>query len=289
VPNSEIVRLVLGVSSVTGVVSLFGYLYFLLHVRSTASSVRNVLEGEGVFNAEQVAKILEQFQDDAKRLEALKAVTKYSTVRARELLAKVENNVDLTAFEHLSFHRRKRALATSAIVFSCLAVLAGAVEVFRAAYPQAQHSNFPALGSTGNEQQQNPSVPSETRSVPQNTPVSSTGTVIGSPGIASAPKCQEVPQKSLKKTVKTHVERPVDNIDKRATVTEILQELATAELKRSCTSISGGTGRLGESEFDTRGLLEDGRLIRLFTDATSVCRWHEPVEPSCPPRVDGHN
>jgi len=83
-----------------------------------------LLEGETLFNAEQVLKILSQFQDDASRLEALKTLTRYDGSKARALLAKVKNNVDIKQVTQISSKHYRQLSLASAVVFLLLAALA---------------------------------------------------------------------------------------------------------------------------------------------------------------------
>ena len=89
-----------GISGLFGLLALitYGYLYFSL--KAARRSVSNVIGGEQLFNADQVLAILAQFKDDhPSRLEALKVLTRYDTSQARQLLTKIEGNIDVNKVE----------------------------------------------------------------------------------------------------------------------------------------------------------------------------------------------
>lgn len=74
-PSANILSLITGISSFLGLLGFLAYLYFLLQNRRTERSVREIVEGEGLFNANQVLEILKEFRDDTQRLKALKHLT----------------------------------------------------------------------------------------------------------------------------------------------------------------------------------------------------------------------
>lgn len=86
--STEILNVVMGASSFLGIAGLIAYLYFTLQIRKAEFSVRGLLDGESLFNAAQVLKVLAQFQDDSSRLVALKALTDYDTTKAVSILQK---------------------------------------------------------------------------------------------------------------------------------------------------------------------------------------------------------
>lgn len=123
-PTSDILKVVTGVSSFLGLAGLIAYLYFTLQFRRAEYSIRGLLEGETLFNAEQVLKILSQFQDDKSRLDALKALTNYDVSRAGALLKKVRGNVDVARLTQISSKHYRQLAIVSAIFFLILAVVA---------------------------------------------------------------------------------------------------------------------------------------------------------------------
>ena len=123
-PTTEGLSLVIGVSTFLGLLGLLAYLYFLQQFRHVERSVRQLVEGEGLFNANQVLRILEQFKGDAARLEALKALAHYDTNKAQGILTKIKENVDVTRLQRLSIGHYRYVAAVSAVVFLVLAALA---------------------------------------------------------------------------------------------------------------------------------------------------------------------
>jgi hypothetical protein len=119
----DVIRVVAGVSSFFGVLSVLAYLYFVAQARSAERSVRDIIEGEGLFNSDQVVNILAQFTSDARRLEALKEIAHYGTTKAASILEKIKSNVDLGQFNRDRLTWRLRQLSLTAAFFLALAVL----------------------------------------------------------------------------------------------------------------------------------------------------------------------
>ncbi len=67
----QILTIVTGISGIFGLLGLLAYLYFKLQISRAERSIREIVEGEGLFNAELVVEILKQFTDDDARLEIL--------------------------------------------------------------------------------------------------------------------------------------------------------------------------------------------------------------------------
>jgi len=68
-------------------------------VESSERSIRQVVEGEGLFNADQILQILREVKDDTARLEALKTFANISNQTAERVYSKIKNNVDLVQLE----------------------------------------------------------------------------------------------------------------------------------------------------------------------------------------------
>jgi hypothetical protein len=121
-PSAEVLQVIAGVSSFVGFCSLLAYLYFVLQLRKAETSVRQILEGDGIFNSSrQVVELLAQFGDDQQRLEALREITRYSGAQANALLEKVKGNVDLSRFGSAMALRRQHRLGITAGLFLVLA------------------------------------------------------------------------------------------------------------------------------------------------------------------------
>lgn len=113
-----------GISSFLGLLGLLAYLYYLLQDRRAEQSVREIVEGEGLFNANQVLKILKQFKEDAKRLEALKHLTNLDAGKVSAFLEKIKSNVDVNKLQTLSSRHQSNRLGFSALMFLALALAA---------------------------------------------------------------------------------------------------------------------------------------------------------------------
>lgn len=123
-PTASVLSIIVGVSGFIGLLSLLAYLTFIFKVRQLERSVRQTIEGEGLFNANQIIRILEQFKDDhAARLAAIRELARVDTGKAEALLLKVKDNVDIGQLAKLSNSRFRVAAGILAIVFLALAVL----------------------------------------------------------------------------------------------------------------------------------------------------------------------
>lgn len=121
--NHQILAIVTGISGLFSLMGLFSYLYFQLQVSRAERSVREVVEGEGLFNANQVLEILKQFSDDNARLEALKAITHHDGAKARNILTKVQASVDIERLTSISGSNYRNISKATASVFSVFAVI----------------------------------------------------------------------------------------------------------------------------------------------------------------------
>lgn len=143
--------IVVGVSGFVGFASLLAYLYVLIQSRAVESSVRRSLEGDNLFNADQVLSILSQFRDDDARVKALQALTHYDASRAQALLEKVKSNVDLNRLNSNSLKHTRHALAMAAVVFLSLAYLVYAF--YKPPVAPASVSEAPAASPTSSRVQ----------------------------------------------------------------------------------------------------------------------------------------
>lgn len=121
--NPQILTVVTGISGIFGLMGLLSYLYFQLQISRAERSVREVVEGEGLFNADQVVEILKQFSDDAARLEALKTFTHHDGTKAKNILTKVTANVDVERLTNISSRNYRNISKATALVFSVFAVI----------------------------------------------------------------------------------------------------------------------------------------------------------------------
>lgn len=124
--SPPLVGILASVSSVLGLIAILAYWYYLLQRQNTERSARQLIEGEGIFNADQIVAILAQFADDGSRLEALKALAQYDAAKARSLLRKIQSRIDLRRLhDDLNRARRRRLLAAGIVLLGfgmlCLA------------------------------------------------------------------------------------------------------------------------------------------------------------------------
>ncbi len=121
--NPQILTIVTGISGIFGLLGLMAYLFFQQQVSRAEQSVREIVEGEGLFNASQVLEILKQFSDDTARLEALKALTHHDGAKANNILTKVNANVDIKSLANISHHNYRTASKITASIFSVIAIV----------------------------------------------------------------------------------------------------------------------------------------------------------------------
>ena len=119
-PDLQIVQAVTSISSVLGLLGLLAYLYFLQQQRSAVRSVREVVGGNRPYLSVQIVEILQTFDTDAARIEALKLVTHSETADAEQLLEKVKANVDVEKLSRLSSKHYLKAAGTTGFAFALI-------------------------------------------------------------------------------------------------------------------------------------------------------------------------
>lgn len=122
--DPKLIEVLSGVSTLLGLLSLLAFFYLHLLLNRAERSVQELIGGENLFNAKQVLIIIEKFHDEQKRLEALKTLTAYDKARARDLLDKVKNNVDVHRLSLMSLGRYHKIAAICAAFFLVLAGIA---------------------------------------------------------------------------------------------------------------------------------------------------------------------
>ena len=146
--TAGLVSVVASVSSLTSLLALLGYWYYSWQIQSTATSVRQVIEGDRQFDAHAVIGILAQFDTDHARLRALEALTHSSSSAASALLRKVKANVDLRQFSRGGWDFKRRQSAHLAIFFFALSVASVAYYFYGDAHflptPTVRMGNDPA-------------------------------------------------------------------------------------------------------------------------------------------------
>lgn len=124
-PSVELILALTGVTSVLGVIALAAYFYLLQKMRalegSEFKSVREIVEGEGIFKADQVIQILRTFDGDKARLAALKELAKVqnqSTEGASRVYGKIKNEINVSELEKQRFmHIRRITLGAAPFFF----------------------------------------------------------------------------------------------------------------------------------------------------------------------------
>ena len=124
-PSVEAILALTGASSVLGVIALAAYLYLFQKIKalegSEFRSVREIVEGEGIFKAEQVIQILQTFAGDDARLAALKELAKVqnrSTEGASRVYGKIKDEINVNELEKQRFvHIRRLTLGAAPFFF----------------------------------------------------------------------------------------------------------------------------------------------------------------------------
>jgi len=98
-------------------------LFYQIQINSAERSIRQVVEGEGILKADQVIEILKQFTSDEARLEALKALTGHDETKAKSILTKVKNNVDIESYTKVSGSNYRSAFLVSGVLLLVIALV----------------------------------------------------------------------------------------------------------------------------------------------------------------------
>jgi hypothetical protein len=124
---STILMYAAGVTTILSLLAFLGGLYAWLQSQKRERSLVDIVKGEGIVQGESVVGILEQFESDDARLNALQHVLGYSKDRAADVLLKVKPNVDvgkLFRVNELQLQRRFLITGLVLIILAGLAVLA---------------------------------------------------------------------------------------------------------------------------------------------------------------------
>ena len=95
-------------SSSLGFLSLLAYFFVSIRISSTERSVREIIEGEGFFNADQILKILRAFKDENTRLKALVNLTNHEREKIKEMLEKINHNIGIERLQQSSYRHQQQ-------------------------------------------------------------------------------------------------------------------------------------------------------------------------------------
>jgi len=121
----ELVLALTGATSVLGVIALAGNFYLFLKIRaieaSEYKSVREAIEGEGLFKADQVPAILQAFES-GDRLDVLKVLAKVqSSQGTSRVYDKIRDEIDINQREKQRFNHIRRITFSAAPFFFLIA------------------------------------------------------------------------------------------------------------------------------------------------------------------------
>lgn len=123
----QILTVVTSTSGIIGFFSLLAYLYFHFQIKQITQaerSIKGIVEGDGLFNADQVLEILRDFKDEAKRIEALIALTNHSSESAQRIYDKIKGRIDVSQIPSKPNKASESASLAAASFFISLAILA---------------------------------------------------------------------------------------------------------------------------------------------------------------------
>jgi hypothetical protein len=129
----EMVAVLTGATGAMGAIALIAYFYLVQKIRtlegSEFKSVKQIVEGEGIFAADQVIHILNTFETDASRLSALRElakVQKRSADGASRLYDKIKKGIDVTEVQRQRYaHLRRLAIGVAPFFFVMALTAAG--------------------------------------------------------------------------------------------------------------------------------------------------------------------
>jgi hypothetical protein len=133
----EVLSVLTATTGAIGVISLALYFYTFEKIRAlTASegSVKEIIQGEGLFQPEQVILILKEFTTDDARLEALKQLAKVHRIseeKAGRVYDVIRKNVDVSAFQNERYRDIQVVTAKVGPFFAFLAIIAVTYDIAR--------------------------------------------------------------------------------------------------------------------------------------------------------------
>jgi hypothetical protein len=121
--SPQIVQVLAGTSSVLGLLAVAAYFVFQMQSRTAERSVREIVEGDPLFDAAQVVKILAQFGDDERRLKALEILAHHDRGRAQHLLNKIKDDVDVNRLNRTGLEHQRRTLLIAGAALMVLGLM----------------------------------------------------------------------------------------------------------------------------------------------------------------------
>ncbi len=127
----EMVAVLTGATGAMGLIALFAYFYLFQKIRALESSefksVKEIVEGEGIFNADQVIHILNTFETDTSRLAALRELAKVQARSAdgtSRLYGKIKQGISVTELQKERYAHLRRLTIGVAPFFFLMALTA---------------------------------------------------------------------------------------------------------------------------------------------------------------------
>ncbi len=125
----EILTVITATSTVVGLISLLAYLFYSYRIReieSSERSIRQAVEGEGLFNSDQILQIIKEFKDDKARLAAIKQFAGVHHKSGERIYSKIKSNIDIAHLktkDQKALQKRSLVLAWFFIILGLLALV----------------------------------------------------------------------------------------------------------------------------------------------------------------------
>jgi hypothetical protein len=120
----ETIKALTGVTGLLGLLAILAYFY-LLHQATIGKdrSIQEIVQGEGLFNANQIKDILVEFKDDEARLKALTTLANLDQEKAKALLAKINKNININELNSKTIQTKVKLSALTAAFFILVSVI----------------------------------------------------------------------------------------------------------------------------------------------------------------------
>jgi hypothetical protein len=146
----EILTIVTGTSTILGLLSLLAYLFYSYRIREiekSERSIKEVAEGEGLFNAEQILQIIREFKDDNVRLNAIKQFANVQQKSGERLYSKIKPNINivrLQSHDHRVFEKGSLVVGLVFLSLGLIGLLASLFPTMVSVFPTTP-SRHPVL------------------------------------------------------------------------------------------------------------------------------------------------
>ena len=123
--SNNIIVTLSGVSGFLGFTLVLAYLYSKIHFSSRKRSLAELIEGDAKIGVDQFAEILEQFDSQSARLEALRQLTNYDSKKFQSILETIDERqlFDMHVCEQQNHARSRIKLASVFLLLALFGLL----------------------------------------------------------------------------------------------------------------------------------------------------------------------